>query len=249
MKKRHVRELKIYEALGVKQFRKMAFGLRDMTAHRRYKDLSKEERRRRLYETASNYNFGRVKSLEDVERFKGELLFNASVHAVAGGACLGILVAQIADGNPNTASLIVNGVCTVINGYCVMLQRYNQIRINDLIKKMTPKYLKQKNEERAAIREIDKSLPEGHRFKVIDKKKNTEDITIDELIENASLSELQDLRDQLDALRNESEDLIDRAKKAKEAGENVVQSTSLIGFLPDSKRLRMEFNPLKGATK
>ena len=66
-------ELKIYELLGVKIFRKMAFGLRDKIWILYTLKMSKEERKDYLYHTASNYNLGKVNSLEDIKKFKKEL--------------------------------------------------------------------------------------------------------------------------------------------------------------------------------
>ncbi len=66
-------ELKIYELLGVKTFKKIAFALRDRIFVLFTLKSSKEDRMKILYHTASNYNLGRVKSLEDIKKLS---LFN-----------------------------------------------------------------------------------------------------------------------------------------------------------------------------
>ena len=205
MKKRLENEMKFYEAIGIKHFRKAAFGLRNALYFPFTIFKSKEERKERyknLNNIATNYNFGPVKSLEDIKAFKKQLALNAGIHVFAGVGCTSTFVAQLCSQNPNTGTLIVNGACMAINLYCILLQRYNQIRINDLIKKMTPHYLRQKNKERNEVREKDASLPSGHKFTLVDKKGNEEPVTIDELIENANMEDLRRLKDGLDDLNS-----------------------------------------------
>lgn len=203
MKKRLENEMKFYEAIGIKHFRNAAFGLRNAFFFPATIFKSKEARKemyKDLNNTATNYNFGPVKSLEDVKAFKKQLALNAGIHIFAGVGCTTTLVSQLCSQQPNTGTLIVNGVCAAVNLYCILLQRYNQIRINDLIKKMTPHYLRQKNKERNEIREKDASLPDGHKFTLVDKKGNEEPITIDELIENANMEDLRRLKNGLEDL-------------------------------------------------
>lgn len=87
MKKNKNFEMRIYELLGIKIFRKMAFALRDKIWILFTLKMSKEERKDYLYHTASNYNLGKVKSLEDIIKFKKHLFSNAIIHLV-GLLCL-----------------------------------------------------------------------------------------------------------------------------------------------------------------
>ncbi len=72
-------EMRIYELLGIKIFRKMAFGLRYVLLFPKTLKMSKEERKE-FYNARSNYNLGKVKSLEDVKKFKKWLYKNAAIH-------------------------------------------------------------------------------------------------------------------------------------------------------------------------
>ena len=87
-KKSQNTELKIYELLGIKKFRKMAFFIRDNTQILFTLKMSKEERKNFLYHRASNYNLGKVKSLEDIKKFKKKLFLNAGVHIMGLWVCL-----------------------------------------------------------------------------------------------------------------------------------------------------------------
>ena len=60
--------MKFYELLGIKVFKKMAFFIRDIVTLPLTFKMSKEERKKTLYNTASNYNIGKSKSLEDIKK-------------------------------------------------------------------------------------------------------------------------------------------------------------------------------------
>lgn len=182
-------ELKIYELLGIKIFRKMAFGLRDISALAL--KMSKEERTDKPYNTASTYNIGKIDSLEDIKKFKKNLFINAGIHLWALSLCL----------IGGTASLpipitIINLIGIGINLYCIMLQRYNCVRINQLIKKMTPRYEKQKESIKEELRKDD-LLFKDHTYKIVDKKERETSITLEDLIATATIEQLKQYRDHL----------------------------------------------------
>ncbi len=177
--------MKIYELLGVKIFRKMAFGLRDILLFPLTIKMSKEERKYRLYHTASNYNIGKVKSLEDVKKFKKQLFINASLHIWALSTCIPNFL-KVIGGTASLSTTIINVICIVINLYCIMLQRYNCIRINQLIKKMTHLYEKQKDKIKDELRKEDSILSE-HVYKIVDKKNKETSITFEFFIANANI--------------------------------------------------------------
>ncbi len=66
-------EMRIYELLGIKIFRKMAFGFCYILLFPKTLKMSKEERKefyKEFHNFRSNYHLGKVKSLEDVRNFK-----------------------------------------------------------------------------------------------------------------------------------------------------------------------------------
>ena len=189
MKKNKNVEMRIYELLGVKTFRKMAFALRDKIWILFTLKMSKEERKEYLYHTASNYNLGEVKSLEDVKNFKKQLFINLGIHIWALSVCLSDFL-KVIGGTASLSTTIINLTCIGINLYCVMLQRYNCIRINQLIKKMTPRYERQRDEIKEELRKEDSLLLE-HTYKIVDKKERETSITFEDLIANANIEQLK----------------------------------------------------------
>lgn len=121
-------EMKIYEFLGVKQFKKLTFKL-EKFIHR--KDKNKN----------INYHIVDSDNLESVNSFKKYLFYNGSIHA-----------RNLMFGVPSTFLLTIIGGNAVLLGmiylilikdlYCVMLQRYNWIRIKNYELK-----LKERNEK------------------------------------------------------------------------------------------------------
>lgn len=188
-------EMKIYELLGVKVFRKMVFGFRDILALPSTIKMSKEERKDYLYNTASLYNLGKVKSLEDVIEFKKQLVKNAGIRILNLLFCIPSFLIIIGGTAPLFISITILN-CIVIHLYSIMLERYNCIRINQLIEKMTPRYEKQKNTIKDELRK-DNSLLLEHTYKIVDKKDKETDVSFEDLIANANISQLQRYREYL----------------------------------------------------
>ena len=63
-------EINLYEKLGIKNFRKMVFAFREILCYPITRNMTKEERRQALNKHASNYNLGKVNTIEDVKAFK-----------------------------------------------------------------------------------------------------------------------------------------------------------------------------------
>lgn len=193
MKKKEQIEMKIYESLGIKMFRKMAFCLRDILCFPLKLSVKKEERKDFFNNMPSNYNIGKNKDLEHIKKFKGQLLFNALLHL----SCLLFLClpesVKIGMGDANLYQHLIYYLTIGVNSYCIMLQRYNEIRIDDVIERMTPKYEKQKEKIKEDIKESDNKLFD-HVYKMVDKKEREKDISLDELIESASLEDLKKYR-------------------------------------------------------
>lgn len=59
MKKREQIEIKIYETIGIKKFKKIIFKIRDAIYNTFHKKESKEENNKNLYEKQSNYVIGK----------------------------------------------------------------------------------------------------------------------------------------------------------------------------------------------
>lgn len=193
MKKVKNIEMKIYELLGVKVFRKMVFTFRDILLFPLTIKMSKEEKRDFFYNIASNYNLGKIKSLEDIKKFKKYLFINTGIHIWALSVCLPNFL-KVIGGTASLFTTITNLTFIGINLYCIMLQRYNGIRINQLIEKMTPRYERQKNKIKEELRKDDSLILE-HTYKIVDKKKRETSITFEELIANANIEQLKQHRE------------------------------------------------------
>ena len=175
MKKNKTIEMRIYELLGIKFFRKMAFGLHDILKFPLTIKMSNEERHDFLHNRASNYNLGKINSLEEVKKFKKHLFINSGIHIWALLFCLPNFL-KVIGGTASLSTSIINLTCIDINLYCIMLQRYNGIRINQLIKKMTSRYDKQKEAIKEELRK-EEPLLLNHTYKIeSDKKKYIETI-------------------------------------------------------------------------
>ena len=168
MKKNKNLEMKIYELLGVKIFRKIAFSLASIISLPKKRKMTKEEWENYNNKT-SNYNIGKVKDLDDVKKYKKQMYLNTSIHTFGLFLCMVDLLLGGAD-----AFFII---MTLINIYCIMLQRYNIIRLNKVIKKFYPKYEHQKEEIKKEVKE--------------------REVTFEELLNNSSLSELKAYRESL----------------------------------------------------
>lgn len=195
LKKNKNIEMKFYELLGIKVFRKMAFFVRDIVTLPLTFKMPKEERKTSLYNTASNYNIGKEKSFENIKKFKKQLFKNAGIHIFALLAFLPSFI-KIILGTASLSTTIIVLSAMVMNIYCIMLQRYNCIRINQLIEKMTPRYEKQKDAIKEELIEKDSLLLE-HSYKIIDKKEKEISVNFEDLIANASIQELKQYRNYL----------------------------------------------------
>ncbi len=192
MEKNKTMEMTIYEMLGIKTFRKMAFALRDTLNYPATIGMTKEERKRYLYKSPSNYNIGKIKRIEDLERFKKMLYLNAGIHIVG----LSLLIPdymRMAEGTASIQASTYYVTLGLINSYCIMLQRYNYIRLNILLKKMKKHFDKDNNGIREELRTIEASLP-YHTFSSIDENENETSTSFEELITNADRKKLEEYR-------------------------------------------------------
>lgn len=192
MEKKKSVELKIYELLGIKKFRKMAFTLRDALVFPLTIKMSIEERKNFLYNKHTNYTIGKIKNIDNLKDFKLDLLFNGSLHMI-------ILLSFIPDifelmgGIESVVATVVTSTGIVLNSYCIMLQRYNWIRINQTINKCESREAKQKEEFKKDLRKDYQLLNEYTSNMSLEKYNEKEEMHnyFEEKIENATLEELK----------------------------------------------------------
>lgn len=240
MKKHEEIEMKIYELLGVKYFKKLAISLVDITflpfTLKAYKGLSLKERVFKINHVKSNYFIGKINSMEDVENFKHSIIINSRIHIFA----LAVLFALPHKVLINT--ILFNIIFTILNCYCLMLQRYNWIRINETVRKMTPRYERQKAKIIDELQETEKKLPEPS-YKIIDKEDKEKDISFEELISNASMEELKRYQHCLLFLKHES----DRIKKSIDCHEE--PNIKLTAPFSKEKTLKLEIGSRRSNEK
>lgn len=176
-------ELKIYEKLGVKKFKELLIKLIYFLAYPIFilSKIPKEQRKKIFYNSPSNYFMKKGNGLQDLKDFKKMLYLNSSIHVIA-------LIFPIINFNGLFELFFI-----LLNLYCIMLQRYNYIRINQTINKhklfQENKIKLIKNE----IKEKDSLLKEHtYSFGIIGKKQKEK--TLDELLENASLERLKQIK-------------------------------------------------------
>ena len=227
MKKSENKEMRLYESLGVNGFKRLAFGIRDLVVYPFTIKMSKEERHNFLNNIASNYNIGKVNSLEAVKKYKKQIFLNAGIHVCGFSICLPNFI-KVIGGTASLPTTILTSTFMGLNLYCVMLQRYNCIRINELIKRMTPRYERQKDTIKAELKKEDSKLTE-HTYKIIDKKGIENNITFDDLISNANIEQLKQYREYLMGLQTI---------------ENGLSSQAVIKIpMERHKTLKLELNP------
>lgn len=201
MKKNRNLELRVYELLGIKTFKKMTLRLRDMLYFPFTFKMSKIERKHISDSYSTNYNIGKAKNLDSIKKFKKHLFMNTIIHI------FGLLLyfpkfLEIINGATSLSKIILTLILTCINTYCIMLQRYNCIRINKLIAKRNLLFEKQKATIKEEIRKED-SLFNDHSYKIINKNGKLSPITFEELIKSADMEMLKKYRFILSYLLNE----------------------------------------------
>ena len=132
-------EIKIYEKLGVKYFKKITMLIYKVII-KTICLLKKSQEKDDVIKYQTNYSIGAINSIDDLKRFKKNLYFNSSIHIIALIPCITALF--IATSIFTTINAII---CTIINIYCIILQRYNYIRLDNTISKATTLENKQKS--------------------------------------------------------------------------------------------------------
>ena len=192
-------ELKIYELLGVKTFRKLVFKLFYISIMPYTRHMTREERYNSIYNTPSNYNMKKGHGIQDLRDFKKQLLLNAVIHIFGLIACISSFL-NVIGGSATLFTTITTLFLVTINTYCIMLQRYNQIRINQVIKKGERLEEGKKNKLREELIKEDSLLRENI-YKVVNKREEEKNITLEELLENATYEQLRQYRDYLSSFK------------------------------------------------
>ena len=187
--------MKIYEALGVKKFKKLIllnmYIILAPCVLSSKPGLSFKEIKKEISSVGTNYFLGSDKSYEHVKEFKLALIINSLIHMYN-------LILLFKDLFTIGASISITHISFIVffgvlNLYCIMLQRYNYIRINNFLTRMKPAYEKKRQKEITMLKEEDSLLKE-HTYKIINNKNKETTINLDELIANSSVRELQAYR-------------------------------------------------------
>jgi len=178
------KEMKLYELLGIKQFRQMAFKFRNILFAPFLIKMTEEEKKQLLNDAPTNYNIGKDKSLRSVKEFKKWLFINAIIHVIGLYYCIpGFL--RIVNNNATLLGMFITGCAITINSYCIMLQRYNCIKLNKTIK------ILEKREERKQSRmKKQAKLINRHEYK-------EENMSFENFLETASIDQLKEYKKQL----------------------------------------------------
>ena len=125
-----------------------------------------------------------------------------------------------------------------INSYCIMLQRYNQVRINQAIKRMEPHEEFKKKELKEELIKEDSLLSE-HTYKIVDKDNKEKDVIFEEWLETATYNQLKKYRDYLSHFM--------KVNQMVEERKNYCASKQLSISVPlqKNKTLKLELKPEK----
>jgi len=107
---------KIYEALGVKQFKKFVMGT-----------IGRISKKVREDKTTGTYFIGKERNRKTIKQYEITARINELVHAPA-TAYFGYKLAEDL-GCGNNSGAVGDVIWLLVNGYCTMLQRYNRARV------------------------------------------------------------------------------------------------------------------------
>ena len=182
------KELKIYELLGVKQFRKLTFKLEKLI-HK--KDGKKNK----------NYHIEKLNQ-EAMESFKKYLFYNGSIHVKNAIRLSAIMIGIIAFKGFNFFLIPMAAILTK-DLYCIMLQRYNFKKINQQKERL-------KQRQQSIIRKEKESL-DKEKLKEDIKSKN---INIESMIEQIKTLRKQ-IKDNNVNINNSSNEIIEVINRKK----------------------------------
>lgn len=203
-------EMKIYELLGVKIFKKLALTIQDKIWLPFTFKMSEKEKKKYLNDRKQEYNLGKVKNIEDVQKFQKRLRENIKLHAI----CFAVLIPSflLNIGFSNILMTILTGIIGLIDLECVMLQRYNLIKMDNLIEEM-------KEHDNVIRRILQKQLRRGdfllgqQMFKTKDKNGQEISANLEYIVRTGTTEELKKML----KLLKKYDDLMKKTGKTKKA--------------------------------
>ena len=177
MSKNQKIEVKIYELLGIKLFKKFVFKL-EKIIHR--KDGKKN----------INYHIKNSNDMESVDNFKKFLYYNGAIHTKNLIFDIPVIILMIMF-RYNLILIVPIMLWSIKDIYCIMLQRYNWLKINSF-------------EEKLQVRK-DKRIE--RRVEEIDKEKIKVNLAQKEIDKNELVAELEKMRNYLMKIRSENNEL------------------------------------------
>ena len=177
MSKNQKFEVKIYELLGIKLFKKAVFKL-EKIIHR--KDGKKN----------INYHIKNSNDMESVDNFKKFLYYNGAIHTKNLIFDIPVIILMIVF-RYNLILIVPIMLWLIKDIYCIMLQRYNLLKINGFEEKLQVR--KNKRIER--------------RVEEIDKEKIKVNLEQKEIDKNELVAELEKMRNYLMKIKSENNEL------------------------------------------
>ncbi len=177
MSKNQKFEVKIYELLGIKLFKKAVFKL-EKIIHR--KDGKKN----------INYHIKNSNDMESVDNFKKFLYYNGAIHTKNLIFDIPVIILMIVF-RYNLILIVPIMLWLIKDIYCIMLQRYNWLKINCFEEKLQVR--KNKRIER--------------RVEEIDKEKIKVNLEQKEIDKNELVAELEKMRNYLMKIKSENNEL------------------------------------------
>ena len=193
-------ELKLYEKLGIKKFKNLTFKLREKIITPFIENKDKEEQERILKHTPDNFVMSKGNGIADLLDFKKSILFNTSLCITSAIVSIPFITTTLLN-NPNILEMFAIVGFITFDTYNIILQRYNNIRINNAIEKMKPLEEKRK---KPLIEELkkEKVLTHDYDYKIKNSKNKEEDTTIDEILEKANYKELKTYKECISQLQS-----------------------------------------------
>ena len=177
MSKNQKFEVKIYELLGIKLFKKAVFKL-EKIIHR--KDGKKN----------INYHIKNSNDMESVDNFKKFLYYNGAIHTKNLIFDIPVIILMIVF-RYNLILIVPIMLWSIKDIYCIMLQRYNWLKINGFEEKL----------------EVRKNKRIERRVEEIDKEKIKVNLEQKEIDKNELVAELEKMRNYLMKIKSENNEL------------------------------------------
>ena len=163
------------------------------------------------------------------------LLLNATIHVIALSNCIPNFL-KIIEGTASLSTTIFNLTAIGINLYCIMLQRYNHIRINQVLKKGEVREYKQKEVICEELKQ-EKEMTSDLTHIIVEKNKETI-ITFEEFLQTATTQQLKEYKKEVGEIKAYYEHL---QKFSEEIDYDIPISGEI--FLEKDKSLELEFKP------